>query len=226
MIKVLRMEFVFNRRQLAITMAIFSIYFGWMANRIPSPRAFLVLTSLMIGLAIPFGILGREDKFKTASLVCSLPLRRSSVVLAKYAMSWITIGLALIYAIVLTAVLPFARIPLGEILNPKSLLISLAMISLLFSFILPFTTRFGLIGIIIFLVSTQVLGILLLVLGQILGPALNPLRMVIGTAENGIRFVLDHPSTSGFLLTLAASAVVLNAVSFFITRVLYARKEM
>lgn len=225
MLKVLRMEFVFFRRQFAIIMAIFSVYFGWMVYSIPSPRVFLVLISLMIGLAMPFGILGREDKFKTASLVCSLPVRRSSIVLAKYAISWITIGIALVYSIVLTAVLPFGKVPVEEILNPKSLLISLAMISLFFSFILPFTTRFGLTGIIIFLVGTQMLGIVMLLLGQLLGRQNNPLRAFIRAVEGGFRSVLNHPSTPGFLLTLAAAILVLNAASFIISRALYARRD-
>jgi len=225
MLKVLRMEFVFFRRQFAIILAILSVYFGWMIYRASSPRFFLVLTSLTIGLAMPFGILTREDKFKTASFVCSLPVRRSSILLAKYAISWITVGIALVYSIVLAAVLPFAKVPVGEILNPKSLLISLALISLFFSFILPFTTRFGLTGIIIFLVGTQMLGIVMLLLGQFLGRQNNPLRAFIRAVEGGFRSVLNHPSTPGFLLTLAAAILVLNAASFIISRALYARRD-
>lgn len=226
MLKILRMEFVFFRKQFAIILVMFSVYFGWMVYSISSPRVFLVLTCLMIGLAMPFGILAREDKFKTASLVCSLPVRRSSIVLAKYTMSWITIGIGLVYGIVLVTVLPFGKIPVGEILNSKSLLISLALISFLFSFILPFTIRFGLTGIIVFLVGTQMLGIVMLLLGQFFGRQNNPLRVFIHVVEGGLRSVLNHPSTPGFLLTLAASILVLNAASFVLSRALYARRDL
>jgi ABC-type transport system involved in multi-copper enzyme maturation permease subunit len=226
MLKLLRMEFIFSRKQLGITLAIFSVFFCYMAYRINSPRVFLVTTSLVIGLSVPFQFVGREDKFKTASLVCSLPVRRSTVVLSKYATSWIAIAGGLAYGILLAAVFPMAVVPIGELLNPKSLLVCLAFASLFVCFVLPFTTRFGLTGIIIFLVGTQLLGILLLTFGQILGPKLNLLRTLIGMAENGIRFILYHPPTSSFFLTLVGSIVLMNVLSFFVTKALYVRKEL
>jgi ABC-2 type transport system permease protein len=225
MSKLLRMEFIFNRKQILIILAIFSAYFAYMITRFSSPRFFLVITSLMVGLAIPIMIVGREDKFKTAALVCSLPVRRSEVVLAKYAINWIMIGFSLAYSLFLAAIFPFAKVSVAGILNLKSLLISLALISLFFCFILPFTTRFGFVGIIIFLVATQVLGIVMILLRQFLGPRLNLLRATLGNLEKGLRYVLNHPGTPAFLLVLVAAILLFNAVSFFITRWLYARRE-
>jgi ABC-2 type transport system permease protein len=156
-LKLLRMEYFVNRKQMLIALAIFSGYFVYMAYRIDSPRVFLVTMSLMIGLAMPFGIIGREDKFKTASLVCSLPVRRTTIVLAKYAAGWMAMGFGLAYALLLAAWLPFSKLSVTEILTLKSILISLFLVSILFGFIFPFTIRFGLMGIIIFLVSSQLL---------------------------------------------------------------------
>ena len=153
MLKVLRLEFLFSRRQLLIVLAIFTAYFAYIAARIDSPRLFVVTTSLMIGLSIPFTILGREDKFKTSALVCSLPVRRSTVVLGKYIATWAAIGLGLAYALALTAVLPFTKFRVAEVLTGRTLLVSLFLISLIFAVILPFTLRFGLTGIIILLVN-------------------------------------------------------------------------
>jgi len=110
MLKLLRMEYLLNRRQIFIILAIFSGYFLYMAYRIESPRVFLVSLCLMMGLAVPFGFVGREDKFKTAALVCSLPVRRATVIFAKYAMSWIAMGLGLAYGLLLAAALPFTKI--------------------------------------------------------------------------------------------------------------------
>ena len=120
MLKILRLEFLFNRRQLLIVLAIFTAYFAYMAYQIDSPRVFVVTTSVMIGLSMPFVILGREDKFKTAALICSLPVRRSTVVLGKYAATWAAIGLGLGYALLFTAVFPFSKIPVGEILTARN----------------------------------------------------------------------------------------------------------
>ena len=226
MLKLLRLEYLYTRRQIVIVLTIFSAYFAYMAGRIESPRVFIVMTSLMVGLAMPFTILAREDKFKTAVLVCSLPLRRSTVVLGKYVSTWAAIVVGLGYALLLTSVLPFSKVRVAEILTVKTLLISIFLISLIFAVILPFTIRFGLVGVIVLLVGFQLLGILALVLAQVLGGARNPIRVFFGAVEGGLRTLLSHEATPGFLLALLAVVIALNALSFVVARVLYARRDL
>lgn len=226
MLKLLRMEYLLNRRQILIVLAIFSVYFLYMAYRIDSPRVFLVSLCLMMGLAVPFGFVGREDKFKTAALVCSLPVRRTTIVLAKYAISGMAMGLGLAYGLLLAAALPFTKISVVEILTVKSILIALLLVSVLSGFIHPFTIRFGLAGIIIFLVSSQLLGIVALVLAQFLGRGPNPLRSAIAAVEKGLRTMLYHEATPGFLALLAAAIIAVNAGSFLVSRALYARRDL
>lgn len=226
MLKILRMEYLFSRRQILIVLAIFTAYFAYMANLIDSPRVFIIMTSIMIGLSMPFISLGREDKFKTAGLVCSLPVRRLTVVLGKYAAIWITIGLGLGYALLFTAVFPLSKFSVSEILSARTLLVSLFLISLIFSVVLPFTLRFGLTGIIILLVGLQLLGVLAFVLAQFAGRARNPMRAVIRGIEGGLRTLLYHEPTAGFLLALLAAIVALNAVSILVGRALYVRRDL
>jgi ABC-type transport system involved in multi-copper enzyme maturation permease subunit len=226
MLRILRLEFLFNKRQLFIILAMFTAYFAYMAYQIDSPRVFIVTTSLMIGLSMPFTILGREDKFKTATLVCSLPVSRTTIVLGKYAATWTAIALGLGYALLFTAAVPFSKFPIGEVLTVRTLLVSLFLISLIFAVILPFTIRFGLTGIIILLVGCQLLGILALLLAQVMGGARNPLRVVFGAVEGGLRTLLTREATPGFLLTLLAVTVAVNAASLCIGRALYARRDL
>ncbi len=226
MLKILRLEFLFSRRQVLIVILIFSAYFAYMAGRIDSARLFIVMTSLMVGLSMPFVILGREDKFKTAALVCSLPVRRSTIVLGKYAATWIAVGLGLAYALVLTAVLPFSKIAVGEVLSLKTLLVCVFLISLVFAVILPFTLRFGLTGVIILLVGTQLLGIVALVLASLARVPNNPLRILIRTVERGLRALLYHDPTAGFLLALLAAVLAVNTLSLLVGRALYARRDL
>jgi ABC-2 type transport system permease protein len=225
MLKILRLEYLYTRRQILIVLAIFSAYFAYMAGRIESPRVFIVMTSLMIGLSMPFTILAREDKFKTAVLVCSLPVRRSTVVLGKYVSTWAAIAVGLGYALLLTSVLPFSKVRVAEILTVKTILISIFLMSLIFAVILPFTIRFGLVGIIILLVGFQLLGILALILAQMTG-ARNPMRAFISAVEGGLRTLLSHGATPGFLLTLVAAIIALNVLSSVVSRVLYARRDL
>jgi ABC-type transport system involved in multi-copper enzyme maturation permease subunit len=226
MLKILRLEFLFSRRQVLIVLAIFSAYFAYMAGRIESPRFFIVMTSLMVGISMPFVILGREDKFKTAALVCSLPVRRSTIVLGKYAATWIAIGVGMGYALLVTAVLPFAKVAVSEVLSLKTVMVSVFLISLVFSVILPFTLRFGLTGVIILLVGTQVLGIVMLILTRFARAANNPLRILIPAVEKGLRTLLGHEPTAGFLLALLAAILAINAVSMLAGSALYARRDL
>jgi hypothetical protein len=226
MLKILRLEFLFCRRQVLLVILIFSAYFAYMAGRITSPRLFIVMTSLMVGLSMPFVILGREDKFKTAALVCSLPVRRSTVVLGKYAATWIAIGLGLVYALLLTSVLPFSKIAVIEVLNLKTILVSVFLISLVFAVILPFTLRFGLTGVIILLVGTQLLGIVALALASLVRAPNNPLRMFLRAVGGGLRALLYHEPTAGFLLALLAAVLVINALSMLVGWALYARRDL
>ncbi len=226
MLRILRLELLFNRRQVLIVLAVFSAYFAYMAGKIGSPRLFIVMTSLMVGLSMPFVILGREDKFKTAALVCSLPVRRSSVVLGKYAATWIAIGLGLAYALALTAVLPFSKIAASEVLSPKTLLISLFLISLIFAAILPLTLRFGLVGVMVLLVGTQLLGIVALLMGQVGKVPNNPLRIVLRAVEKGLKTLLSHEPTAGFLLALLAAILAVNALSMLVGWLLYSRRDL
>lgn len=226
MLKILRLEFLFGRRQVLLVILMFSAYFAYMAGRIDSPRLFIVMTSLMVGLSMPFVILGREDKFKTAALVCSLPVRRSTVVLGKYAATWIAIGLGLVYALVLTSVLPFSKIAVAEVLNLKTILVSVFLISLVFAVILPFTLRFGLTGVIILLVGTQLLGIVALVTAMIVRVPNNPLRVFLRAVERGLKTLLYHEPTAGFLLALLAAVLAINALSMLLGWALYARRDL
>jgi ABC-type transport system involved in multi-copper enzyme maturation permease subunit len=224
--KILRLEYLFNRKQVLIVLAIFTAYFAYMVYQIDSPRVFVVATSVMIGLTMPLAILGREDKFKTAALVCSLPVRRTTVVLGKYAVTWAAIGFGLGYALLFKAVFPFSKFSIGEILTARNLLVSFFLISLIFAVILPFTIRFGLTGIIILLVGSQLLGILALLLAQLLGGAKNPMRIFFRAVETGLRSLLTREATPGFLLTLLAAFIAVNAASLFISRILYSRRDL
>jgi len=226
MLKILRLEYLFSRRQLVITLSIFSAYFTYMATQIKSPRVFIVLMSIMIGLAMPFVVLAREDKFKTAGLICSLPVRRSTVVLGKYAATWAAVVLGLGCAVLITAVFPFSRIPVREVLTVKTLLITLFLISLIFAVILPFTIRFGLVGVIVLLVCSQLLGVLATLLTRFVGGAKDPLRPFFRAVKGGLQSLLYHEATPGYLLTLLTAIIAVSAASLFISRVLYARRDL
>jgi hypothetical protein len=222
----LRLEFFFNRKWLIWVFFIFTGYFAWAVYQMSSPKAVLVTISGMLGLVVSMGFQVREDKFKTAALICSLPLRRSDIVLGKFAATWTVLIVGFIYTLGLIAALPFSKISVGELLTLKFILISLALISFIFGLLMPFTIRFGMVGIIIFLVGAQVLGILLLIITRIFGTRRNFLSVIIEGIEGFLRFILNHEADPAFLAFVAASIFVLNGASFILARFLYARRNI
>lgn len=225
MLKLVRLELLLNRKALATALLMLSVFFVYAASRTFSPRQYIGLISLVMGLAVPITFQGREDRFRTSVLLCSLPARRSDIVLAKYAVTWVAIAFGLVYALALAA-LPFSKIPLKEVLNLKGFLLLLFFVSLFFACQLPLTTRFGFKGIMIGLVGLQLLGVLAMILIQLFGGDRNPLRPVFLAVENFFRFIMRQPATPAYLLLLGASAIALNAGSFLVARALYARRDL
>ncbi len=226
MIKLLRFEYLLNRRPLLVTWAVFTAFFAFASAQIESPRVLVVMLSVMIGLSVPFTILGREDKCKIGTLVCSLPVRRTAVIASRYIAAWAAIGLSLAYALVLMAVLPFSKLAPGDILSLRTLVASLFLISFIFAVLLPFVVRFGMTGVIILLVSTQLLGVLALFLARFIGGKGNPLHVFFRAVEGGLKALLTREPTPGFILAVLGAAVALNAISLAISRALYARKDL
>ncbi|MDH4196024.1 MAG: ABC-2 transporter permease [Candidatus Aminicenantes bacterium] len=225
MLKLVRLEVLLNRKALVTIFVMLSAFFAYTAYRSFSPRQYIGLISLVMGLAVPVAFQGREDRFGTSVLLCSLPARRSDVVLAKYAVTWAAIGLGLVYALALAA-LPFSKIPLPEVINFKGLLLLLFFSSLFFDCQLPLMTRFGFKGIMVTIIGFQLLGVLAMVFIQLFGGQRNPLRSFFLAVESFFRFFMRHEPTPGYLLLLGVSIVALNAGSFLIARALYARRDL
>jgi hypothetical protein len=225
MLKLIRMDIILNRRILIFMLALVFIYCAWAASVISSPRAYIVIVSLLVGLILPNTIQTREDRFKTAALSCSLPLRRSTVILGKYLTAWILFPVGLGFAFLIAAVFPLTKIDIAQILNLRAILVSLFLISLFFSILLPFIIRFGFVGVIIFLVAGQVLGLVFQMLAISIKNKDNVLRQMLGAVARGLRELVSHEGTPGFLLLLAGGIILLNVLSLKISQALYARRN-
>jgi ABC-2 family transporter protein len=225
MLRLVRLELLLNRKVLLSTLAILSAVFVYFANQSDTANQFIGFVSLVTGLSIPVTLEGREDRFRTSVLLCSLPARRSDVVLAKYTMTWAIMTCTLVYALLIAA-LPFSKVALAHVINPKGLLLLVFFLSFFFAFQLPLTTRFGFKGIMIGLVGLQVLGVLGFVFVDLFGGKRNPLRVVFLAVEKFFRYIVRLEPTAGNLLLLGAAVLVLNAGSFLAARALYVRRDL
>ncbi len=225
MFKLVRLEVLLNRKSLVTLYVLLGGYLAYVAYRSFSPRQYIGLISLVMGFAVPIAFQGREDRFRTSVLLCSLPARRSDIVKAKFAVTWAAIGLGLVYALAMAA-LPFSKITLQDVINLKGLLLLLFFSSLFFDCLLPLTIRFGFKGVMIMIVGFQLLGVLAMILIQLFGAQRNPLRSAFLAAEGFFRFFMRLESTPGNLLLLGASTIALNVGSYFVARALYARRDL
>lgn len=226
MLKLIRKELILNKKLLIINFLIITLYFIWASTQVDSYRAYLVMVCLLVSLAIPMSCIAREEKFKTGILTCSLPFRRSTIVASKYATSWILMAVGWVYAVLVSAVNPFSAFDAGSIFTLKYMLLSLFFLSIFFVFFLPFVIRFGVTGIIIFLVLSQLLALLAMVIISIMGKKGNIFNSVLQGMEQAIRYILNHEGTVVFYLIVLASVFLLNFLSIKAAQVLYSRKEL
>jgi len=230
MLKLIRKELIFNRNNLLLILAImtaFLVYFLARAETFNSPDspAFMMFCAFYVGASLCVTLEAREDRGKTAALTCSLPCRRKTIVAARFALTWLLMTAGLIYATALAALLPFSRISLNQALNLKFILVALLILTVVFAVFLPFTIRFGVVGVIFFLVAAQLIGLIALFLVHFLKSGRAEIFSPIGSAIRGLKFLVGPQSTSGHLVLVVAAILALNAASLFIAQALYARRE-
>jgi len=175
---------------------------------------------------IPISFQAREDRFKGAAFSCSLPTSRNRLILARYVTGWLLMiaGLLLTFSIML--IVPGGRLTLVSLLSLKSLIPWIFIMSVVLSLILPFTMRFGFIGVLVFLVSVQLLGILMLFVGQIFRGKTNVLRALINMISGLVRSLRTGLGATGFLIFGVFLILMMNVLSLFISRYLFARKDL
>ena len=75
---------------------------------------------------------------------------------------------ALAGSTLLAAVVPGSEVLVTEVFDPWTLLIAATATTLIFAWVLPFTIRFGMFGLIVFLIGAQLLGAGVLVVGRMM----------------------------------------------------------
>jgi len=158
-------DLVLSRRTLLVNAACFAAFLVYMALRGGGPRPYTFFASLMM-LFLPVTIFTREDLARSAAATCVLPVSRDEVVRARFLLSWLLMATGVGLALALGTVLPGSRVGGGILFAPTHVAFALATVGLASSLLLPFVIRFGFMGIIVFLVSTQGLGIVFMLLAM------------------------------------------------------------
>jgi ABC-type transport system involved in multi-copper enzyme maturation permease subunit len=220
-----RKDLILDRRMVGLNFAMYLIMGPvFMALVAEAPVKIIAGWAGIVGAMIPLSLVGREDKFRTAALTCSLPVTRDTVVASRYVGGWalaVTGGLAIIAACYAVTLAGLAQ-PVGD--WPGALLVAFVTIGLIMAGLLPFTMRFGLVGLMGFLVFTQVLGIVAF-LSAVLFGGHGTLRRAIGGGAGAVKALQEPLGPVGYDLFLVAAVVALNILSFFLSRWIYRRRE-
>lgn len=223
--RVIRKDLILSRDVILINGIVFLAclaFFAAESTRTP-PRVYAGFASFMMAF-LPAVLVTREDKFGAMALGCSLPVRRKTIVQARYVLSVIMAGVGLLGAFFFGAFAPFSHFGLADLFSWKPLLTGVTGVGLVLAIFLPFTFRFGMKGILVFLAGMQVLGALLFTLLQVTRSSLD--RVIIGKIA-GV-FIRAHQAlgTTGFTLALLASVALLLALSFLVSVRVFESREL
>ena len=228
MLKLIRKELIFNRNSLLLILAIITGFLMFFLARTEHFKStgFMIFSAFYVGASLCLTLMSQEDKYRTASLTCSLPCRRRDVVRSRFALTWLLMLATLAYTTFLAAVLPFSRAEVGQALNLKVVLVVLLILTVVFTVMLPFIIRFGVIGVMAALVSAQLLGVVTLFLAGFFKTGRGSLLSPLGAAIRGLKFLAGPDSRPLHLVLAAAAIAALNAASLLVSQALYARKEL
>jgi hypothetical protein len=221
----IRKDLIFNRRVLGLNYAFYLLLLPVYAALVGNlPPAVYAGFAAVICSIFPLTLVAREDKFRTSALTCSLPVTRDAIVSARY---WgggiVALGATALILLAGYLVPHTGFAARGGGVGP-ALLVAFVLVGLLQALLLPFTIRYGLAGLVVFLVGTQVLGVVLLLTGIFVG--LDLIRGVIEAVGATLRVVREKAGDGGLAVTLVVAVVLLNLVSHGQSRRLFRAREL
>jgi ABC-type transport system involved in multi-copper enzyme maturation permease subunit len=220
-------DWILNRRVVLLNFAVFGAFQVYSLMRVDSSRAWLVFATIYASfLAVTIFI--REDRFGATGWTCTLPVTRRKLVLARYLESWVMVLLALGATTLLAAVLPGSVVHPAEVLRPSTLLIAATIATLVLSLMQPFTIRFGFLGVMIFLVGMQVLGVALLTVLLVLRGSGRgrPVVDAFSSLGDALIAVREALSPTSFVLLLLVTLILTNWLGYRSAVFLFGRREL
>jgi ABC-type transport system involved in multi-copper enzyme maturation permease subunit len=225
MLKVIRKDLILNRNVTIINAVAFLACLVAMSSYgddLP-PKLFAGFGSIMLTF-LPISVLAREDKFDALTLGCSLPVRRRTIVQARFLMGWVGGLLGVLVTFTVVGLLPFTLFSPGDLFAVGPLLTAFVMVSLVISMVMPFTMRFGFRGLLILLVALQALGVVLLTLTQMLGSSRD--RRLVDTIISGFQSLEATFGLGGARVILVAVVLALLTVAYLVSTWLFERRDV
>lgn len=224
MFKQLRKDFILNKRILAINAA---ILLGWNLYFISNDIRlvpYLGLNSIGIALAIALVPFTREDQGKTGILSCSLPSKRETLVSARFLFAILTVPAGLTILLLMAKLAPFSRVIINAVSALEVLAATSALGIAVVILAIPFTLKFGRLGLIMILLFFQVLGVLLVLAATLCNQRVN-LRAMVGKIASALASLKSFLGHNLYQLLLVTILVLVATASLKISRRIFRRRE-
>jgi ABC-type transport system involved in multi-copper enzyme maturation permease subunit len=201
-------------------------WFLWVAYAMSEPDAgrITAVGAAFIGSLMAATIGAREDKLRTTATLASLPVSRSVLVEARYLLAYVVGAATYLAVVVMAAVLPWSVQRAAELVELRTLLLTLTLASAAITLMTPLVTRFGLLGVVLVLGAFQLLGVALMVAFELFGK--RSAAGVFSTIERGISDLhrnLDQPVV---ILETAAALALATWLSFRLSVFLAERRDL
>lgn len=221
--KLMWRDLVLNRWPLSLNGGLFVVWLGYFAYHTEGEKMFAILTALMMAF-FPLTILTREDLAKASAAVCYLPVSRRDIVRARVLLSWLLMVGGTLVFFAFASLAPGSRVGGGGLFSPALLFLALGMLVVVAALMLPFTIRFGFMGLIAFLVAAQGAGILLLFTAGDRGSSLSP-RAFAGMVTQGLEALRAQSGIVLFYFILTTVFGFISYLSYRLGLFLYQRRE-
>ncbi len=201
-------------------------WFLWVAYAMSEPDAgrITAVGAAFIGSLMAATIAAREDKLRTSATLASLPVRRRTLVEARYLVAYVVGAATYLIVVVMAAALPWSVQRAADLVDLKTVLLTLTLASAAIAVMMPLVTRFGMLGVVVFLGAFQVLGVAVMVAFEFLGS--RSAAGVFSAVEDGIVALhrgLDQPAV---IFETAAVVALATWLSFRLSVFLAERRDL
>jgi hypothetical protein len=223
--RVVMKDFIMNRTALAANLFLLAAFLVFLSSFEggASPGAYAFFSGIMMAM-VPIMIVTREDKFNAMALGCSLPVTREVVVRSRYVLALGIAVLGVLFAFSLAALAPISQLRATELFRPEVLLQALSVATIATALLLPFTLRFGVIGLIVVLVASQVLGIVALTMVKFTQASAD--ELLFDSIIRAVSGLYVRVGPVGFDLLLLAFLAVLLLASYAVSVWVFKRREL
>jgi hypothetical protein len=200
-----------TRRRLMLNVGAFAVFLIVLASTGDLPPGLLAGAAALMFSFVPVTVVAQEDRNRAAAVACSLPVRRRDIVFARYLLGLGAGGAGLVLAVTLALALPGSPHSAASVLAPGTLLAAAATLVVSLAVFLPFTIRFGLVGILGALAGLQVLGMAVLAMANRFGGA-GPRGLARGAVARAAstHAALGDALFAGATLAVLAALLVLS----------------